>query len=171
MKKIAIIYTSKYGTTEKVAKLLADKLEYKVTLISLKQNNNPDIDAFDTIILGTSIYAGSPRKEITKFCKKNQNRLLEKTIGLFICGMQPGMDVRNKQIVKAYPEPLRQHAKIAAFLGGEFQFEKMNFLEKFIAKKASKVTNSVSSIDYSAIEEFVKELISQKRMYKLNKQI
>lgn len=158
MNKTAIIYTSKHGTTEKVARLVAQKSEGKIALMSLEQNSNNDIDTFDIIILGTPIYAGTPRKAMTNFCKMNQEKLLEKTIGLFICGMEPGLDIRNKQIINAYSEPLRQHAKTATFLGGEFLFDEMNFFERLIVKKISKATSSISSIEYSAIEKFAKEI-------------
>lgn len=158
MNKIAIIYASKHGTTEKVAKLLAAKLEGDVSLISLKQNENPDVKSFDIIILGTAIYAGTPQKVMTAFCQSNESKLLEKTIGLFICGMLPDTETRKKEIVDAYSEALRQHAKATAFLGGEFLFDKLNFFEKLIIKKVSKVTSSVSSIDENAVTVFANEI-------------
>lgn len=154
MKETAIIFTSKYRTTEKIAHLLAEKLGSKVTLISLDKDKNPDITSYKTVILGTSIYAGKPRKTMAKFCEKNQDVFLQKTIGLFICGMQPDADSRNTEIVNAYPELLREHATSIGFLGGEFLFEKLNFFEKLIVKKVSKTTSSVSSIDEHAISEF-----------------
>lgn len=158
MNKIAIIYASKHGTTEKVAQRLAAKLDGDVSLISLKQNKNPNIDSYDTVILGTAIYAGTPQKVMTVFCQRNESELLKKTIGLFICGMQPGAETREKEIIDAYSEVLRQHAKASAFLGGEFLFEKLNFFEKLIVKKVSKATASVSSIDEDAIILFANEM-------------
>lgn len=160
MNKIAIIYASKHGTTEKVAQRLAARLDGDVSLISLKQNKNPDIKSFDTIILGTAIYAGAPQKVMTAFCQSNEGELLGKAIGLFICGMQPGSETREKEIVDAYSKTLRQHAKATAFLGGEFLFEKLNFFEKLIVKKVSKVTSSVSSIDENAVTVFAKKMRS-----------
>lgn len=158
--KTAIIYASKHGTTERVAKLIAARLGGDVSLISLKQNENPDIKSFDTIILGTAIYAGTPQKVMTAFYQRNESKLLEKTTGLFICGMQPDSETREKEIAEAYPEVLRQHAKATAFLGGEFLFQKLNFFEKLIIKKVSKVTSSVSSIDENAITVFAKDMKS-----------
>lgn len=158
MKKTGIIYISKHGTTEKVARLLADKLGGEAVLISLKQDKNPDITSFDAIILGTPVYAGVPRKAMTKFCEQNKDLLLQKTTGLFVCGMHLDPDSRNKELIDAYPEYLRQHAKATGFLGGEFLFEKLNFFEKLIIKKVSKVTGSVSAIDDDAIEKFAGEM-------------
>lgn len=41
-----------------------------------------------------------------------------------------------------------------AMLGGEFQFDKMNFIERFLTKKIAKVTSSVPRLRYDAIREF-----------------
>jgi menaquinone-dependent protoporphyrinogen oxidase len=78
--KTAIIYTSKHGTTEKVAASIAEKLMEAngVELFSLKNNTNPDISGFETVILGTSIYAGQASGKMKTFCKANESALLQK---------------------------------------------------------------------------------------------
>ena len=156
----AIIYASKHGTTETVARLLAEELNDKAVLISLKENQNPDITQFEIVILGSAIYAGTSRKEMKKFCENNKEVLQQKTIGLFICGMEPNPINRENEIKNAYPESLLQHAKITGFLGGEFLFDKLNFLEKLIVKKVAKVTDSVSAIEKDTIATFAKEIKS-----------
>ncbi|WP_080902809.1 flavodoxin domain-containing protein [Parabacteroides sp. Marseille-P3160] len=158
MNNTVIVFVSKYGTTEKVARLLAGRLGNGVILISLMRNKKPDISSFDTIILGTSIYAGMPQKRMREFCKNNKEILLQRNIGLFICGMQPDSDSRDAEMVNAYPESLRRQAKANAFLGGEFLFDKLNFFEKLVIRKVSKVTGSISAIDIKAVEEFAKKM-------------
>ena len=84
--KTAIIYYSKHGTTERVAHLIGEKLSPELEYISLKEFHNPDIQGYDRIILGTSIYAGHPGRLMSKFCNKNRAQLEQKIIALFICG-------------------------------------------------------------------------------------
>ncbi len=158
--KTAIIYATKHGTTEKVACAIADKLKEtgEVELFSLKQNPCPDICEFDRIILGSSVYAGQSSKKIKTFCKENETILLQKKVGLFICGMHPNKEEQEKEMKAAYPEVLQKNAVAIEFLGGEFLFESMNFLERFIAKKIAKTTNSVHRIDWSGIDNFIKKL-------------
>ena len=43
-------------------------------------------------------------------------------------------------------------------LGGEFLFDKMNFIEKFITRKISKVVCSVSNLRYDAITVFLDKM-------------
>lgn len=150
--KTAIIYYSKHGTTERVAHLIGEDLNDEISYISLKACSNPDIRTYDRIILGTSIYAGTPSRKVTQFCNKNQSLLEQKVIGLFICCMNK--DKEAEEMNNAFPEYLQRLAIPKAILGGEFLFDKMNFIEKFITRKITKIESSVSSLRYDAIKEF-----------------
>ncbi|MCL2649879.1 MAG: flavodoxin domain-containing protein [Candidatus Azobacteroides sp.] len=158
--KIAILYVSKHGTTEKVAGSIANKLREtnEVELFSLKENVNPDISRFEMVILGSSVYAGQASKKMKTFCKENEPVLLQKKIGLFICGMHPDKEQQEKELKYAYPEVLQKKAEAIGFMGGEFLFEQMNFFERFIAKKIAKTKSSVHRIDWDAVDDFVKKL-------------
>ena len=160
--KIAIIYDSKYGTTEKVSISIADKLmeANEVELFALKKNPDPDISGFDMVILGSPIYAGQASSKIKSFCKVNEAVLLQKKIALFICGMHPEKKEQEKELQNAYPEVLQKKAIAVGFLGGEFLFEKMNFFERMIIKKIAKTTTSVHQIDWNAMEDFIKKINS-----------
>lgn len=150
--KTAIIYYSKHGTTERVAHLIGENLNHKVDYISLRENAKPDIRTYDRIILGTSIYAGTPGRKFSQFCNKNRSLLKEKVIGFFICCMNKEQEV--EEMNNAFPEYLQQSAIPKAILGGEFLFDKMNCIERFITKKVAKIESSVSCLRYDAIREF-----------------
>ena len=63
-----------------------------------------------------------------------------------------------EQLKKAFPEYLRSNAVAEAILGGEFLFDKMNFIERFLTKKIAKVNSSVSKLRYDAINEFTSQI-------------
>ena len=157
--KTTIIYTSKHGTTEEVAQTISEKLKgtNEVTLISLKKNPNPDISAFEAVILGAPIYAGQVSGKMKTFCKANETILLQKKTGLFVCGMNPDKKEQEKELNDAYPEVLQEKAVTTGFLGGKFLFEKMNFFERLIIKKIAKTETSVHRIDRDAVDGFVKK--------------
>jgi menaquinone-dependent protoporphyrinogen oxidase len=158
--KIAIIFVSKYGSTEKIVNLILNKLNFfDLTLINLGENNNPEINNFDVIILGTPIYAGNPIKKMKVFCEKNINNLKNKKLGLFICGMEPNPETHRHSFTKTFPTELLEIALSKQFLGGEFIFEKMNFFEKAIIKQISKVNKSISDIKENNINIFVEEML------------
>jgi len=160
--KIAIIYASKYGTTEKVAASIADKLKEtnEVELFSLRNNPKPDISAFETVIIGSSVYAGQASGKMKTFCKENESLLLQKKIGLFVCGMHPDKEEQEKELKNAFPEVLLKKSEITSFLGGAYLFERMNFFERMIIKKVAKTTENVQQINWEGIDEFVNKILS-----------
>lgn len=155
--KTAILYASSHGTTEKVARKIAQMLDNENTvIINLKRSPKIDVSDFETIILGGSIHAGAIQGAIKSFYKKNMVTLLQKRLGLFICAMNTkDYDV---EFENAYPELLRNQAVSKQVVGGEFLVEKMNFFERFVVKKITGVKESVSKIDDAAVSQFVKEL-------------
>ena len=156
--KTAIIFSSKHGTTAKVAEILAEKLgKEDINLYNLKNEKCPSLSDYDAIILGTAIYAGNPMKNSKLFARKNIEILKTKKIGLFICGMDPGEEKHLEEMKASYPAPLLEHATVKYYLGGEFIFEDMNPMERFIIKKISKTQTSISLIHHENIKKFVEE--------------
>ena len=152
----AILYFSKHGTTEKVANLIAERLGKNQTeVIDLKKVKNPDIQSFDRIILGCGIYAGKPSKSFQDFCTRNLTTFLSKKIGLFVCGMEISVEKQQQELLNAYHTDLLQHATAKSFLGGEFNFEKMNFAERLIIKRIANINKNVSAIKKAEITSFV----------------
>ena len=151
--KTLIIYASKYGCTEKCSNLLKDKLIGEVKIVNMKKENVPDINLFDNIIIGGSIYMGKIQKRVNEFCIKNNSTLTNKKLGFFICCMSE-KDIAEKQIKASFPEELLSKAIAIEHFGGEFIFEKMNFLERFIIKKISKTSNDKSTILEENINKF-----------------
>lgn len=152
-----IVYASKYGCTEKCTELLSKKLIGEVEIINLKQVSDIDISKYEKIIIGGSIYIGKIQKEVTEFCSKSLDKLKEKRIGLFICGMQEEETVTTEFNQNFNPE-LIEIANAKEHFGGEFNFDKMNFIEKLIVKKISKVTSSKSNILENNIKKFAQEM-------------
>lgn len=156
MSKHLIVYTTKYGTTEKAAAIIKDNLPGAITC-NLKKEKCPELENFDWIIIGGSIYAGRIQKELKKFCQQNLSRLLPKNLGLFICCMYDG-EKAEKQFLAAFPEELRRAARVRAIFGGELSFDKINFLEKFVIKKFIGVKESVSRFQPQVIAEFARKI-------------
>lgn len=151
--KTLIIYASKHGCTEKCSKLLMDKLNGEVKIVNIKKESVPEITLFDNIIIGGSVYVGSIQKEVNEFCLKNVNALKGKKLGFFICCMREN-DIAEAQINTSFPKELLANAVAKGYFGGEFIFEKMNFLERLIVKKVSKINKDTSSISKENINKF-----------------
>ncbi|WP_321370712.1 flavodoxin domain-containing protein [uncultured Draconibacterium sp.] len=155
--KTLITYCTTHGCTEKTANELKDFLGGEVLLVNLKKETVPDLTSFDRIIIGGSIHAGQIQKRVKDFCSQNLETLQNKELGLFICCMEEG-EKAEIQLQDAFPKALLQSAKATASLGGEFNFNKMNFFQKLIVKKVAKVENSVSHINHDAIRKFSQQM-------------
>jgi menaquinone-dependent protoporphyrinogen oxidase len=154
----AIIYGTNHGSTHKCAVTLSNKLGSDTKLFNLDNGADIELPEFDTIIIGGSIHAGSINKNVRKFIDKNIKILIQKNIGLYLCCMYEG-EKALEQFQNAYPEDLRNKAKAHGLFGGEFDFEKMNFLEKAIVKKVANVEKSVSNLNYSNIKGFAEKIL------------
>ncbi len=155
--KTLIVYMSTHGCTEQVVRQLSEKLGEETEVINLKRDIVPDLDDFSRIIIGGSIHAGQIQRKVRDFCEKNMDVFRHKEVGLFICCMYEGQQAKD-QLKNAFPEKLHQYSKAEAILGGEFNFSRMNFLEKMIVKKVVHVKESVSNIDNRAIDRFAKRM-------------
>ncbi len=147
-----IAFASKYGFTKTCAEILGKKLEGKVDICDLRRNH-PDLTKYDKVIIGGSIYAGKIRKPVMSFCSDNQNTLKDKKTGFFICGMAKEDDAQ-KQLESSFPKELLATAAAKGFFGGECNYDKMNFIEKFIMKKITGSEQSQSRIAEENITRF-----------------
>lgn len=155
--KTAIIYATKHGCTDKCAHTLSNELNTTCDIINIESANSFDIQEYNTVIIGGSIHAGMINKKLKSFLNKNSETLLDKKLGLFLCCMYEG-DKALEQLNNAFPEPLRNKAIAHSIFGGEFDFNKMNFLEKTIVKKVANVEESVSKINYANIKAFAEKM-------------
>lgn len=155
--KTAIIYASKHGTSQKVAEELSRLMhQHDVTLLNIGKHHKIDLSPYDQIIIGGSIHAGTIQQTLRKFMESNTASLLQKPLALFLCCMYE-QEAQN-QFNQAFPEILRHHAKSCQYVGGEFLFEKMNFLEKLMTRKIAGVNRSVSKIEHERIKKMVREM-------------
>ena len=143
---LLIVYSSKYGATEKTAEHLVKFYGNEAYLLNLKNRLKQDLnlEKYDSIALGGSIYVGKIQKEIKKFCDKYQNEILKKKLGLFICcGSDDEID---KYFKDSFGNELFSHSVYNAHFGYEYNFERMTFLNKIIVKKIAGINKSESNI-------------------------
>ncbi|PKM85684.1 MAG: flavodoxin [Firmicutes bacterium HGW-Firmicutes-11] len=160
--KTLIVYASKYGCTETCVKQLAGQMTGDTDLLSLKEKKDGiDLQDYDAVIIGGSVYVGKIQKEVPEFCTRHLETLLQKRIGLFICGMQEEA-VLQQELQQSFPEELLSVAIAKDHFGGAFNLEKMNLMERVIVKKVSKVTTNVTSIAEDRIAAFAAAMVQAK---------
>lgn len=156
--KTAIIYSTKHEFTKDCSIKLSQKLNGDVDLFNLKENNDVKLEQYDNVIIGSPIYMGQILKEIQKFCMENLDKLKEKNLGLFLCGMSE--DNKMKEFFNAFPEVLLNKAIAKECFGGAFIFKKMNFFEKFIIKRITKSSDDMMKNEEENIDKFAEKFNS-----------
>lgn len=154
--KSVIIYSTKHGTTQKVAEMISQMAKEKPELINLKKVKDVNLDNYDRIIIGGSIHAGNVQGRIKRFCHDHYLELSTKPLGLFLSCMEE--DKAQEQFDNAYPESLRKAAVSTKLTGGEILLDRMNFLERYMVKKMGKMTESVSNLKEDKIRELANEM-------------
>lgn len=156
--KTIIVYTTKYGCTEKAVNVLKTKLSGEVSAVNLKKAGEPDLGQYDVVILGGSIYMGNIQKEMKEYATRNVASLLKKKVGLFICAGAPDLQARVKELETAFPQELFSHAAQKEVFGGEITYEKLGFLEKTIMKAVKGDKNNYSDLSEEKIDAFAKAI-------------
>ncbi len=155
--KTLIVFTTRYGTTGECASLLSDALQGEVSLQNLAENPVVDLSSYETVVVGSPIYAGKINKRVKRFCMDHTATLLEKRLALFTCDMEEG-EGSIKQLEHTYPPALVSHALVSNSFGGQFLFSHMGWFTKKMISLMSKSDEDVKRIQYDAIEKFAKVL-------------
>lgn len=142
-----VLYSSKYGTTQSVAKKIAEELNCEY--ISLDQKNHVDLSQYDQIILGTSVYMGRMRKPIFNILNNEQDLLNQKRTTLYFCCNQ---ETDYKALV---PNTLKNLDIV--HVGFELRTDQMRFLDKFITKKVAKQSEPVYKLNQEAINQLISD--------------
>ena len=145
MKKTVVIYCSKYGATRQYARWIADGLS--CDLFEQHAVRPDDLDHYETIIYGGGLYAGGVSG--IKLLTRNANRLQQKNLLLFTCGIADPKDEYNVKHIrqalnKVLPSSLQNRIQLFHLRGG-IDYKKLSpvhrmmmaMLRKMIAKKDS----------------------------------
>jgi len=156
--KTLIIYATKHGCTEKCANKLKNNLPGDIDMVNLQDKRDFGLADYDKIIVGGSIHMGKVQKAVKDFCEHNADVLNQKKLGLYLCCMEEG-EAANKQFNEAFPDDLIAHASATGIFGGEYNLEKMNFIERFMIKRIAKTDKSVSKISEDQIIKFAESIM------------
>lgn len=126
--KALVIYRSKTGFVKKYAEWIAEELNAE--LVREEDVDIGDIENFDTIVFGGSLYAVGILG--IGFVKKNLDSLEGKTVVVFATGASPARsevveEVRDKNLTK------EEQGKVAFFyLRGGFDYDKLDLKDKML---------------------------------------
>ncbi|WP_075980031.1 flavodoxin domain-containing protein [Bacillus massilinigeriensis] len=152
--KAIIIYATKHGAVEKAALILKERLGWEIPTVDITKEYAPPLEEYDTVIIGGSIYIGNVQKDLVKFMYDHLDVLLTKRVGLFLCAGHPNQEELDKEMKRAFPEQLYNHAIVKEVFGYEFDFSKLSFLERLTIRNVAHVKESQFALSEKKIDEF-----------------
>lgn len=139
MKKTAVIFKSKYGSTKTYAEWVAQALDadlFDATQVVIK-----DLVQYQTIVFGGGLYASGIIG--SDFIIKNFNRFTNKRIVVFTVGLaNPQLTDYTSIIEKNFPPGIRKAMKVF-HLRGAIDYKNINTIHKammaMLVKKVSRI--------------------------------
>lgn len=107
-KNILVAYASRHGSTGEISNKIAEVLRYAGHQVSLRDVSRPiELDGYDAVIVGSSVYVGRWHKEAVQFLKENLETLAERKVWLFSSG--PTGEGDPVELLKGwqYPDAIR----------------------------------------------------------------
>jgi menaquinone-dependent protoporphyrinogen oxidase len=133
---IWVVYASKHGATEGIARHIAERLRASGREVELRPADGADdLGSPEAVVLGSAVYAGSWMKEAVSFAERHAGALTGVPVWLFSSGPL-GEEVEDEE-----PQP-RQLADLEAALSprahrmffGALDRSKLGFAERMIVK-------------------------------------
>ena len=139
MAKVLVIYYSRYGTTKKYAEWIASELDGEIC--DLKNARKLSLENYDTIILGSSLYAGNIQG--INVLVNNYENIKDKKLLVFSCGLADvtvasNIEEINNRIEANIPQDYRSGIKIFNLRGG-MDFKNLSLKHKFMMWLLNKV--------------------------------
>ena len=153
--KTLIVYRSRYGTTAECAAKVAKHMQNDVDVIDLKISKKIDLNPYDTVIIGGSIYAGRIQNSLVRFCEKQKKQLIKKKLGLFICCLYED-EKAAQELEENYPDWLKARSAAREWFGGRATLAGMRAIDRFLFTRIANVSSDVSKIRDDKIGRFCK---------------
>lgn len=152
MKRIVIVYHSKYGSTKKYAQWLAQMLDAE--LLESKKCRIEDLKPYEVIVYAGNIYASSLAG--STLLKKNLNHLDGKRVVFLAVGASPEDPEAIRTLMEHNFAGTRLVDAPVFYVRGAFDMSKMTFLDRSLCGMLKK---SVAKKDPAALEPWEKGLL------------
>lgn len=172
MSKVLIVFASKTGTTQDAAAEAASHIPMPCDIYdcrngllkkddSTQEKINPghlDWNSYAMIVIGTAMYMRSPMKEIKSFCMANKEKLMQKKLVFFTCGI--GSEAEDREyLYKSLPQEISHAILHYRHLGGEIRENRMNALLRLAMREYVKKNGPAAGVNHTLISELSSEII------------
>lgn len=149
---ILVSYATRYGSTQEVAKVVAETIKkrgFSVELLPMRNVSN--LHAYEAVVIGAPIYIGRWHEEMRKFLQTHQIWLQKLPVALFTLGPihneaqeieNAKLNVEQELATYNWVDPIEQVVFV-----GSYDPEKLNFAHKLLTKLPASPLHELPPVD------------------------
>ncbi len=161
-KKVLIAYASKHGSTAEIAEKIGEALKREGIQANVMPVQKVKFPAdYDAIVIGSAVYIGQWRSEVSEFLKMNERTLSNKPVWLFSSG--PTGKGEAGELLQGWRHPFRLQALIerikprdTAVFHGAIDMQKLGFLDRWMIKRVKSPAGDFR--DWDVINKWAKDI-------------
>lgn len=155
---LAILYTTRYGSTRSIAETIADRLRDAFSGVQIVDvNRRSDLPEADVVLIGSPIYGGSTPRAMRAFVDAHLDELLSRRVGLYLSCFYDGTRA-EQQLADNVPPRLVAHSFGAYFPGGTVTFSRLRWIDRLLMKKIAGVNDDVDRRNEAEIDRLVSDV-------------
>ena len=168
MAKILIIYSSTDGHTLKIGDRLQAVIAqqgHQVTLVSVNDASQVDLQTFDKIVIGASIRYGKHSPKVTDFINRNQRLLDSKPNAFFSVNIVARKPEKNQPdtnpYLRKFLKQITWRPKELAVFAGKLEYPKYSFFDRQMIRLIMLITKGptdpktvIEFTDWQQVESF-----------------
>jgi menaquinone-dependent protoporphyrinogen oxidase len=149
--KVLVAYATRYGSTEEVAKAIAERLDERGMDVSVEGARAvKSLDGYDGVVLGTALYIGKLLKDSRTFVAKHEAALAKVPVAFFALGPtdpEEGMEEPQQQFDKALGELEGFRPTVTKVFYGAIDPAKFKFPDSLLTKMPASPLKDMDAMD------------------------
>ncbi len=172
MKKYLIVYNSKYGQTEKIARYIQHGLKTNSIDCTLHDitKSDPELNEFDRVIIGGSVYAGKFNKYLIGWAQRSRSSINRKdpvffSVALNAADTRPQARKDDQRLINEFIKATGLKPTLTESIAGALNYRDYNFVIRFIIKKISQkaggptdTSKNYELTDWQKVDSFIQRL-------------
>jgi menaquinone-dependent protoporphyrinogen oxidase len=174
--KALVIYGTRGGATKQIADEIGKELGeqgFSVMVENAAKSRGIDVNSYDLVVVGSSVWATFWKWQATRFLKRNANKLAGKKVALFSSGLAGGDPAHAEDARKSIENTAAKFPSIKplalAYFGGLVEFEHPPLLARPFAmgmkadleKKGMDTSKPYDTRDFAAIRKWAADVAAK----------
>jgi menaquinone-dependent protoporphyrinogen oxidase len=176
-KKTLLLFSSRYGQTEKITRFLAQQLQNAGFEVDLRSTDGPlpqVLFQYNAIVLASSVYRGRFSQALVQWAERQDHLPLAiptytVLVHLNAADKHPEARPAEKQMMDAFEKALGCKSVMRGHFAGALNYTRYNFIVRWMMKKISKrfggpldTSQDHELTDWGEVQKFADQILNSK---------